>query len=221
MSMFALAISCLTTSNSPWFMDLTFQIPMQYYPSQHRTLLPSQALASPWSKLYSPHWRAPEIWYQWLLSGQKWESLYTHEKKNYLAGSDLHCVRWDLSLRCVDSLIVAQGFVARGIWDLSFPTRDWAHVVCIARWTLNCGDTKEVPVCAFLILINTPQIIFTPVVPICTPTGSKVSGLCLHVPATRQNIIQMCLPLPDWWVKWCLMIVLICIMLLWVILGLF
>ena len=30
MSMFTLAISCLTTSNLPWFMDLTFQVPMQY-----------------------------------------------------------------------------------------------------------------------------------------------------------------------------------------------
>ena len=26
--MFTLAISCLTTSNLPWFMDLTFQVPM-------------------------------------------------------------------------------------------------------------------------------------------------------------------------------------------------
>ena len=26
---FTLAISCLTTSNMPWFMDLTFQVPMQ------------------------------------------------------------------------------------------------------------------------------------------------------------------------------------------------
>ena len=30
MSTFTLAISCLTTSNFPWFMDLTFQFPMQY-----------------------------------------------------------------------------------------------------------------------------------------------------------------------------------------------
>ena len=28
--MFTLAISCLTTSNLPWFVDLTFQVPMQY-----------------------------------------------------------------------------------------------------------------------------------------------------------------------------------------------
>ena len=39
MSMFTLVISCLTTSNLPWFMDLTFQVPMQYCSLQHRTLL--------------------------------------------------------------------------------------------------------------------------------------------------------------------------------------
>ena len=39
--MFTLAISCLTTSNVPWFMDLTFQVPMQYCSVQHWTLLPS------------------------------------------------------------------------------------------------------------------------------------------------------------------------------------
>ena len=37
--MFTLAISCLTTSNLPWFMDLTFQIPMQYCSFQHWTSL--------------------------------------------------------------------------------------------------------------------------------------------------------------------------------------
>ena len=41
MSMFTLGISCLTTSNLPWFMDLTFQVPMQYCSLQHRILLPS------------------------------------------------------------------------------------------------------------------------------------------------------------------------------------
>ena len=39
MSMSSLAISCLTTCNLPWFMDLTFQIPMQCCSLQHRTLL--------------------------------------------------------------------------------------------------------------------------------------------------------------------------------------
>ena len=39
MSTFTLAISCLTTSNLPWFMDLTFQVPMQYCSLQHQTLI--------------------------------------------------------------------------------------------------------------------------------------------------------------------------------------
>ena len=39
MSTFTLAITCLTTSNLPWFMDLTFQVPMQYCSLQHQNLL--------------------------------------------------------------------------------------------------------------------------------------------------------------------------------------
>ena len=39
MSMFTLAISYLITSNLPWLMDLTFQVPMQYCSVQHQTLL--------------------------------------------------------------------------------------------------------------------------------------------------------------------------------------
>ena len=39
MLIFTLAVSCLTTSNLPWFMDLTFQVPMQYCSLQHWTLL--------------------------------------------------------------------------------------------------------------------------------------------------------------------------------------
>ena len=38
MLMFTLAISCLTTSNLPWFMDLTFQVPMQYCSLEHQIL---------------------------------------------------------------------------------------------------------------------------------------------------------------------------------------
>ena len=38
-STFTLAIYCLTTSNLPWFIDLTFQVPMQYWSLQHWILL--------------------------------------------------------------------------------------------------------------------------------------------------------------------------------------
>ena len=37
MSIFTLAISCLIMSNLPWFMDLTFQVPMQYCSLQQQT----------------------------------------------------------------------------------------------------------------------------------------------------------------------------------------
>ena len=39
MSTFTLAISCLTTSNLPWFMDLTFHVPMQYCSLYHQIFL--------------------------------------------------------------------------------------------------------------------------------------------------------------------------------------
>ena len=41
MLMLTLANSSLTASNLPWFMDLTFQVPMQYCSLQHQTFLPS------------------------------------------------------------------------------------------------------------------------------------------------------------------------------------
>ena len=41
MLMITLAISCLSTSNLPWFIDLTFQVPMQYCSLQLLTLFPS------------------------------------------------------------------------------------------------------------------------------------------------------------------------------------
>ena len=41
MFMFTLAISCSTTSNLLWFLDLTFQVPMQYCYLQHQSLLSS------------------------------------------------------------------------------------------------------------------------------------------------------------------------------------
>ena len=39
--MSTLAISRLTTSNLPWFLDLTFQVPMQYCSLQHQTSIAS------------------------------------------------------------------------------------------------------------------------------------------------------------------------------------
>ena len=46
MLMFTLAISFLTTANLPWFMDLTFQVLMQYCSLQHQTLLQSPIIST-------------------------------------------------------------------------------------------------------------------------------------------------------------------------------
>ena len=64
MLIFTLAISCLTTSNLPWFIDLTFQVPMQYcsllsgsfdnnYPSQKLYHIPHKDPTS--NKDYGQH----------------------------------------------------------------------------------------------------------------------------------------------------------------------
>ena len=47
MSVFTLAISCLTASNLPWFIDLTFQFPMQYCFLQNQTLLSKPVTSTP------------------------------------------------------------------------------------------------------------------------------------------------------------------------------
>ena len=46
MSTFTLVISCLTTFNFPWFMDLTFQVPIQYCSLQQWTLLLSSVTST-------------------------------------------------------------------------------------------------------------------------------------------------------------------------------
>ena len=46
MSTVTLAISCLTSSKLPWFMDRTFQVPIQYCSLQHWTLLPSPVIST-------------------------------------------------------------------------------------------------------------------------------------------------------------------------------
>ena len=53
--MFTFAISWLTTSNLPWFMDLTFQVLMQYCFLQHWTLLSPPDIFSVVSTLALPH----------------------------------------------------------------------------------------------------------------------------------------------------------------------
>ena len=63
---FTLAISCLISSNLPGFMDLTFQVPMQYFSLQHWTLLLSPVTSTPMccgqsTAVFLP-WESYELW---------------------------------------------------------------------------------------------------------------------------------------------------------------
>ena len=58
MSMFPLTIYCLTTSNLPCFMDLTFQVPMQYFSLSirlyfHQQSHPQLGVVSLWLHLFN------------------------------------------------------------------------------------------------------------------------------------------------------------------------
>ena len=51
---------------------------------------------------------------------------------SFFFGCTLHC-----SVRALKLLW--------GVWDLSPPIRDWTHIPCIRRWTLNHLTAREVP----------------------------------------------------------------------------
>ena len=52
------------------------------------------------------------------------------------------------------SRLQLMGLVACGLWDLSFPTRDQTHVLCIVMQILYHLTTKEVPVTDILTVNN-------------------------------------------------------------------
>ena len=57
---------------------------------------------------------------------------------------DLHCTMWDLSLHPMDSLVVAHGLSCpKGMWDLSFLTRDPTWVSCVVRQILSHWTTGK------------------------------------------------------------------------------
>ena len=63
--MFNLAISCLTTSNLLWFMDLTFQVPMQYCPLEHQIFLSSPGTST--TKRHFPFGQAASFFLELLV----------------------------------------------------------------------------------------------------------------------------------------------------------
>ena len=71
MSVFTLAICCLSTSSLPWFMDLTSQVPMQYCSWQLRTSITShmhyRALFLLWLHLFILSWSISPLFFSSIL----------------------------------------------------------------------------------------------------------------------------------------------------------
>ena len=110
MSTFTLAISCLTTSNLPWFMNLTFQIPMQYCSLQPRTLLPSPVTST-----------AGCCFYFGSLSSFFLELFLHWSPVAYLGTNDLGSSSFSVLSFCL--FILFMGFSKQKYWsDLPFPS---------------------------------------------------------------------------------------------------
>ena len=133
--MFTLAISCLTTSNLPWFMDLTFQVPMQYCSLQHQTLLLSPvtstigycfcfgSIPSFFLELFL-HWSpvaywAPNVWGYWYFSWQSWLQLVLH-------------LAWHF-YQCVCGILVCRFLVSFwsvfDIWIVQVSLNEWRSLL--------------------------------------------------------------------------------------------
>ena len=105
MSTFTLAISWLTTSNLPWFMDLTFQVPMQYCSLQHRTLLLSPVTST--TGYYFCFGSIPSFFLELLLH---WSPV------EYWASTDLGSSPFSVLLFCL--VILFMGFSRQEYWRI-------------------------------------------------------------------------------------------------------
>ena len=149
--MFTLAISCLTTSNLPWFMDLTFQVPMQDYSSQHQTLLPSPVTsttgccccfdaASPFCLELFLHWSPVAYWAPTDLGSSSFSVLYFclfilfmgFSRQEYRNGflSPVDHILSELSTMTCLSWVALQG-VAHGFIELD---KTVVHVISLASF---------------------------------------------------------------------------------------
>ena len=124
MSMFTLAISCLTTFNLPWFMDLTFQVPMQYCSLQHRTLL------------LSPVTSTTGCWFFFGSISSFFLELFLHwSPVAYWAPTNLGSSSFSVLSFCL--FILFMGFSRQEYW-----------MVChsLLQWTTFCQNSPPWPV---------------------------------------------------------------------------
>ena len=108
--MFTLAISCLTTSNLPWFIYLTIQVPIQYCSLQHRTLFPSPVTST------------TGFWFCFGYISSFFLELFLHwSPVAYWAPTDLESSSFSVLSFCLFILFV--GFPRQEYWSgLPFPS---------------------------------------------------------------------------------------------------
>ena len=110
MSMFHLAISCLTTFNLPWFVDLTFQVLMQYNSLQH------------WTLLSPPETSTTGCYFSFGSISSFFLQLFLHcSPEAYLAPTNLRSSSFSVLSFCL--FILFMGFSRQGYWSgLPFPS---------------------------------------------------------------------------------------------------
>ena len=137
--MFTLAISCLTISHLPWFMDLTFQVPMQYCSLEHWTLLPSPVTST---ISHSFHFGSVSSLFL---------ELFLHWSPGaYWAPTDLGSSSFSVLYFCL--FILFMGFSRQEYWSgLPFPS-PVGHVLS----KLGPGAHKVLFLSSYLMLLNNP-----------------------------------------------------------------
>ena len=123
--MFTLVIICLTTSNLPWFMDLTSQVPMQYCSLQHWTLLPSPVTSTTGHCLYSASSFFLEQFLHW-------------SPVAYWAPTDLGSSSFIILSFCL--FILFMGFSRQEYWSVSwFPSLLTTFCQTSPPWVIHLG----------------------------------------------------------------------------------
>ena len=117
MLMVTRAISCLTTSNLPWFMDLTFQVPMQYCSLQHQSLLLSPVTSTTGHCFHFGSF--------FILSGVISSLFFSSILNTYQPGEFIfHCHNFFL-------FILFMGLSRQEYWSVAIPFSSGPHLVKI------------------------------------------------------------------------------------------
>ena len=123
MAMFTLAISCLTTSSLPWFMDLTLQVPMQCCSLQH------------WILLSPPDTPTAECCFHFGSASSSLLELFFHSSVAYWASTNLGN----------SSFSVISFFLS--ILFMGFSRQEcWSGFHSLLQWATLCQNSPPLPV---------------------------------------------------------------------------